>query len=86
MSTEITVTVHEIAADGLPDMDALVGRVAFIFDGSVVSGWPLHTNPTDHSTPYSGYWEADSDVGLTVKFASVTHWLEFPEPVWNYAR
>lgn len=75
------VTVHEIAGDGYPDMDALTGRVAFIFDGCVVSGWPLHVVPTDHDTPYSGLWEADSDVGRPRPFDGVTHWIEFSEPL-----
>jgi hypothetical protein len=75
MATEVTITVHAIAEDGLPDMDALTGRVAFIFDGCIVSGWPL---------PRFDRWEANSDVGYGNHFAGVTHWVEFPEPVWEY--
>lgn len=37
MSTEITIMVHDIATDGLPDMENLIGRVAFIWDGAIVS-------------------------------------------------
>lgn len=81
MST-LTVTVHEIATYGLPDMDALTGRVAFIFDGCIVSGWPLH-ELNEYGKPY---WEANSDVGRMTKFGSVTHWVEFPDPVWELAR
>jgi hypothetical protein len=82
---DLLVTVHEIARDGIPDLkdETLTGRVGFIFDGCVVSGWPLHTDPENYDTPYSGFWEADSDVGHTRKFAGVTHWLEFPVPVWQ---
>lgn len=85
---DITVRVHAIADDGIPNMDDpnLVGRVAFIFDGCVVSGWPLNVDPEDHSTAYSGRWEANDDVGRTVPFAGVTHWLEFPVPVWEIER
>lgn len=86
MSRQLTVRVHSIAEDGLPDMGALVGRVAFLFDGNIVSGWPLHVVPTDHSTPYSGRWEADTDVGHNQPFAGVTHWVEFPVPVWEIER
>lgn len=68
------VTVHEIAVDGYPDMDRLTNRVAFIFDGCIVSGWPL-----DDGTGH--YWESDSDVGRRVKFYDVTHWVEFPAPL-----
>lgn len=83
MPFDLTVRVHSIAEDGLPDMSRLTGEVAFIFDGCIVSGWPLHVDPTNHDTPYSGFWEADSDVGRTVKFSGVTHWVEFPRPVWE---
>jgi hypothetical protein len=45
MSKQYTITVHTISEDGLPPKDydkaGLVGRVAFIFDGCVYSGWPL---------------------------------------------
>lgn len=85
---ELTIRVHAIAEDGLPDMDddAMTGRVAFLFDGCIVSGWPLHVEPTDYATPYSGHWEADSDVGHTRPFAGVTHWVEFPAPLWEIER
>lgn len=71
------MVVREIAKDGLPDMDKLTGRVAFIFDGCIVSGWPL--DPEGDETP----WEADSDVGRHGKFYGVTHWVEFARPVWG---
>lgn len=77
MAREISVTVHEIATDGLPPEEGAGGRVAFIFDGCVVSGWPLRDG-TDH-------WEADSDVGRHEPFGNVTHWLEFPAPLWEIA-
>lgn len=89
MSTKlISMTIHEIATDGLPDMNFdgsdLIGRVAFIFDGSIVSGWPL--DPVECSHIYDNYgwdgsegalWEANSDVGHTRPFGGVTHWVEF---------
>lgn len=79
MSSAVQVMVHEIEADGLPDMtdDGLSGRVAFVFDGCVVSGWPLLRGPQDQ------LWEADTDVGRNGPFYGVTHWLEFPVPVWE---
>jgi hypothetical protein len=81
----IEVTVHAIAEDGLPDMNTLTGRVAFIFDGSVVSGWPLGGGE-DADQGYIGFWEGDSDVSRGGRFGSVTHWLEFPEAVWQIER
>lgn len=78
----MTVTVHEIAVDGLPDMEALVGRVAFIFDGCIVSGWPL--NEDDERGPSDEVlWEADTDVGTARPMGSVTHWVEFPVAMWS---
>jgi hypothetical protein len=74
---EITIRLHEIATDGLPDMERLTGRVAFVFDGCVVSGWPL--------TP-SDLWEADTDVGRSNEFGGVTYWIEFPVPVCELPR
>jgi len=79
VSTRISVVVHEVGADGLPDMsdDALSGRVALIFDGCVVSGWPLKRGPNDQ------LWEGDTDVSHGMPFHGVTHWMEFPVPVWE---
>lgn len=73
------IVVHEVAVDGLPNMDELTGRVAFIFDGCIVSGWPLD----DAEEPHPGYWEGNSDVARNVKFAGVTHWVEFPVSLWE---
>lgn len=86
MPHDVTIRIHAIADDGYPDMDSLTGRVAFLFDGCIVSGWPLHAVPTDHRTPHTGLWEADTDVGHNQPLGGVTHWVEFPEPVWNYER
>lgn len=73
----MNVIVHEIAVDGLPDMDNddLTGRIAFVFDGCVVSGWPLTRVGQPH------LWEANTDVGHNQPFGGVTHWIEFPVPV-----
>lgn len=73
MSTRISVIVHEIRLDGLPDMTELTGRVAFIFDGHVMSGWPLIRGPEEKR------WETAE--GDNPYYDGVTHWLEFPVPV-----
>jgi hypothetical protein len=77
MSTAITVIVHDVEADGLPDMTELTGRVAFLTEGVVVSGWPLIRGPKERR------WEADPDVFgcCPPPVAGVTTWLEFPVPV-----
>jgi len=84
VSRQYTVIVHNIATDGYPDMsnDDLVGRVAFIWDGAIVSGWPLHVDPADYSTPFSGVWESSED-HMGGSFEGVTEWVEFPEPFWS---
>lgn len=71
--------VLSIEKDGLPDMDKLVGRVAFIFDGCIVSGWPLYP---DHSFDKSE-WEANDDVGRHGKFIGVEKYVVFDKPVWE---
>lgn len=78
---EITIKVHEIATDGLPDMDKLVGRVALLFDGNVVNGWPL-ADLDDEGRPL---WEG-GDVSNGKSFYGVTHWIEFPDPLWEIER
>lgn len=79
MSNQIKVIVHAIATDGLPPEEGLVGRVAFLFDGNVVSGWPIREGRDDE-------WEADSDVGKHGVFQGVAHWVEFPVAVWELPR
>lgn len=81
----ITITVHSIAEDGYPDTTSpkMNGRVAFIFDGCIVSGWPLRMDNDNDASPLTGYWEANDDVGKNGEFTNVTHWVEFPEPLWD---
>lgn len=93
MTEQITATVHAIAEDGLPDMDNkdLTGRVAFIFDGCIVSGWPLvprqeFADIYQRAGVYEDdpdLWEGNSDVAHNRPFYGVTHWVEFPEPLWS---
>lgn len=90
MAREITVILHAVAEDGLPDHNAdetLTGRVAFLWDGNIVNGWPLGYAENDYEgPPFSGRWEADDDVGRPGEFANVTHWIEFPVPLWELER
>jgi len=82
MTQDITVTVHDIQDEGAPNPSEYGPRMAFIFDGNIVSGWPLRELNED-GLPY---WEADSDVGrVGVKFDGVTHWIEFPDLPWRFA-
>lgn len=95
MGTELTVRLHAIAEDGLPKMDQLTGRVGFIFDGCIVSGWPLtpetmgaegidfSTEIREHANRGEWLWEGNSDVARSTMFANVTHWVEFPAPLWE---
>jgi hypothetical protein len=73
---QLGMVVHEIATDGLPpDTDEMVGRVAFIFDGCIVSGSPAG----DENGP--DVWETDEDVGKDGLFHEVCHWVEFSRPL-----
>lgn len=73
------IKIHEIAVDGLPNMDEelMIGRVAFIWNGAIVSGWPL----TSVGRP--DLWESSEDAMGMRPFSGVTHWVEFACPVWN---
>ena len=77
MSVPITVILHEIATDGLPDGDMPGSKMAAIFDGNVITAWPL--DDPDKS------WEGDTDVAHGRPMLGVTHWLEFQQPVYELA-
>ena len=83
---EITVKVHDVATDGLPDMAGLAGRVVFLFDGGAMSGWPLDPVGIERETGRrpggvkAGDWEGSCG-RETGTFRGVTHWLEFPAPL-----
>lgn len=80
---EVKVKIHSIEEDGLPDMEKLCGRVAFLWDGELVSGWPL----TKECFPYCAkyvHWETSDDALGHGEFGNVTHWIEFPKPFWEY--
>ena len=83
---ELTVILHEVTEDGLPDMkdDDLIGRVAFVWDGCVVSGWPIGPEYDDSYDPADVKWEPSEDrFGGPVR--GVTRWLELPRPAWDLA-
>lgn len=83
-ATSFRVVVHRVE-DGLPDMDELVGRVAFIWDGHVVSGWPIYNEYLPSDEQRGSLWEpADDRFGGPV--SGVTHWIEFPVPVWDLGK
>jgi hypothetical protein len=51
-----------------------------------VDGWPIGAGEDGEGAP-TGLWEAaDSKLSSVPAFGGVTHWIEFPEPVWNYER
>lgn len=82
MSKTYEIIVHDVATDGLPPEDfektGLIGRVAFIFDGDIYSGWPVGLD--DPSDPDSMIWE-ESEFGH--KMMNVKKWIELPAPVWD---
>ncbi len=92
MSKQYTITVHTIAEDGLPPKDfeqaGLTGRVVFIFDGCLYSGWPLtdegpdgyDEQADDPEDPEEVEWE-DSETAQ--KFGGVKKWVELPVAGWD---
>jgi hypothetical protein len=71
--TELTIKIHRIDTDGLPDVDKLTDRVAFLCLNGLVTGRPLN----------DGSWKATGEVYITDVFPIVTHWVEFPRPIWS---
>lgn len=66
--------VFDVEKDGYPK-DWVPGTLAFIFDGCIVSGWPLE----------NGNWEANSDVGRQGQFDkdAVKKYVVFDKPIWE---
>lgn len=85
----LEIKVHEIAEDGLPEKDQdgsllNTGCVAFIWDGAMVTGWPIGYN---HGgvTYDMVLWEASED-RMGGPYYGVTHWVELPMPAWEMVR
>ena len=76
---EITCKVYDIKEDGLYDKndESLNGRVAFIFDGCISSGWYL-----DEEDENDGLlWEANDDVGRSNTFGGIEKYIIFDESI-----
>lgn len=83
MPFNMTVKFHSVDQDGYPSYElTTTGRVAFIWDGYIVSGWPIHHIVRRDGTTYpEGTWQpADDRFGGPV--AGVTDWVEFPMSLW----
>jgi len=69
--------ICDIEKDGLYDKEdrSLIGRIAFIFDGCIVSGWYLD----------NGNWVANDDVGRNGEFHKdeVKKYIIFDCPIWD---
>lgn len=82
----INAQVFDIDIDGLPPKDGLTGRLAFIHDGAIYSGWPLfelHLKYPENNHPiYSKYdWEG-SETGAVV-YSGVKKYIIFEKPIWK---
>ncbi len=68
--------IVDIEKEGLYDKSdkSLTGRIAFIFDGAIVSGWVLD----------NGNWETNEDVGRHGEFSKdcVKKYVIFDKPIW----
>lgn len=83
MSKSMTIEVFSVEEDGLPNMDDpnMTGRVAFIWDGCIISGWPIgeEFGGTDYGEQL---WEPSEDrFGGPV--VGVKHWVLAPAPHWK---
>jgi hypothetical protein len=81
---KVEVIIHSISESGLPDMNKLLGRVCFIHDGAVLSGYPVMSNDDDDDDDDDDDempWESTVDGLGGVTFYNVTHWVEFPEAI-----
>ena len=83
MSKSMNIEIFNIEEDGLPNMGDpnMTGRVAFIWDGCIISGWPIGE---EHGGINYGeqLWEpAEDRFGGPV--AGVKHWVLAPTPHWK---
>ena len=83
----IGVKVYEVVKDGLPDPAdlTLVGRVAFVVGGCIISGTALQHVWEEHDG-YPSFWKVDTDLMPNEQLGGITHWLEFPVAVWELGR
>ena len=74
----ITAQLFSVKEDGLYTKDeSIIGRVAFIFDGCIVSGGYL-----DEEDELNGrLWEANDDVGRSNTFGGVEQYIIFDSPI-----
>ncbi|MDQ1817212.1 hypothetical protein RBA41_28300 [Massilia sp. CCM 9210] len=79
---ELTITVHDIAIDGLPPPlypgdTAPWGypgsRVAFLFEDTIVTGFPMRLAHAPSC------WGAEQEDGSVRLYAGITHWVELSE-------
>lgn len=79
----IEILVYDIETDGLPDMDDddIVGRVAFIWNGAIVSGWPLYER-VEGEYYEKTTWESSEDYHGGIH-KNVMQWVLFPTPTWR---
>ena len=77
------IEIKNIKKDGLPDMSKLKGRVAFIYDGCIVTGWPLKGCKEDLGQFTEDMWEGNSDVGHNSIFKGIKYYVIFPIPLFE---
>jgi len=99
---ELTVIVHSVEEDGLPELDQ-PGRVAFISEDRILSGLPIPQHVADTyinwclSMPLNPErlprWVKPGDTLWQTDaevnrypFPGITHWVEFPAAVWELTK
>lgn len=81
MGFKAEIEVFNVNTDGPPDMSNKdnVGRVAFIWDGHIISGWP-EDSPAD---PEEAVWSSADD-HFGGQFVGVQFWVLAPSPHWKF--
>lgn len=84
MAETIITTLRSIKLDGLPAKQHREdNHLLFLFDGCVVSGWPLlgcENKTAELGRDYiESDWEANSDVGKGSVFCGVEYYLLIPK-------
>lgn len=75
----IEMRVYSVAKHGLPPTGPeFVGRVAFIYYGSLISGWCALDELDPSMNPDDVPWEA---VHGRMPFYDVAHWVLLPKPL-----
>lgn len=82
MPTTIQLEFNDVTVDGLPTIDDTNTSVIFLWDGNVMSGWPLSNAPP--GTPIQDYgeirWEGSE---FPPQLVGVRYWAYMPQDLYR---